>query len=197
MYARQMSAWTYNILTSGLELLPSHYIENNYIFVSLQNGYREAQQQRTQNLQEQQEVTTRMDHLEDSLVENNSEMRYENKDLMWHKADVHLAQRYIDELRLEFQVMTPSSCALSEGTMKEYEIVLRDSETEVQCSVQRIESLKACKAQVSKHIQELKQTAMDLRDEEYNILERIWNIRIELQQVTALQPGVNARTRGA
>jgi len=103
----------------------------------------------------------------------------------------------IDEARFEFESKTPAIRAIEESTIKECESVLRELEIEMQCSVERIESLKLCKDPVSNHVQELKRTAIDLRDEEDNMSERIWNIRIELQQITALTPSVNARTQGA
>ena len=99
----------------------------------------------------------------------------------------------IDEARFEFESKTPAIRAIEESTIKECESVLRELEIEMQC----IESLKLCKDPISNHVQELKRTAIDLRDEEDNMSERIWNIRIELQQITALTPSVNARTQGA
>jgi hypothetical protein len=197
MHARQMSAWTYNILTSGIELLPSHYIETNYIFARLQNNYQEEQKNKTRNVQEQRGVNKRINDLEDLIRGTNSEIHHEHKNLALHKADVRLCQNMIEQEQVELECRTRSIRAIKESAIKEYESILRGSETEMQCSVERIESLELCKVRVSNHVQELKRAAINLRDEEDNILECIWNIRIELQQITSLQPSVNGRTKGA
>jgi len=63
MHSKQMSAWTYNVLTSGIELLPSHYIETNYIFSRLQNNYQEEQKQKTRKVKEQSGVNKLINNL--------------------------------------------------------------------------------------------------------------------------------------
>jgi len=79
----------------------------------------------------------------------------------------------------------------------EAETQLHDSEANMQRSTERIETLQSCQIRDCKHIQTLKQTANNLRDEEDNIIERIWNTRIELQMTRTIQRGVNGRTQGA